>query len=115
MEEIVVVVPARGGSVVVPRKNLATLQGKTLLELAIEQAQASKLVTEIVVSTEDKEISEVARGLGASVMKRDPALAQQHVDVWYALRSVAKTYRVEDRLPDYFVEIHTTYPLRKEG
>lgn len=112
---ITAVIPARGGSRIVPHKNLQTLKGKTLLELAVKQAQESKHITNVIVSTDDDEIAEVATNCEAQVMRRDPALAQWHVDVWDALRSVAKTHKVENRLPDLFVEIHTTYPLRKEG
>lgn len=113
--KVTAVIPARGGSRIVPRKNLAILDGKPLLAHTIDQAKASNYITEIVVSTDDKEIADVAHGCGASVMRRNPELAQWHIDVWDALRSVAKTHKVEGRLPDLFVEIHTTYPLRKEG
>ena len=113
--KVTAVIPARGGSVAVPRKNIALLDGKPLIAHAIQQAHDSQLVSEVVVSTEDNEIASVSEDYGASVIKRPPDLAQQHIDVWNALRSVASRYKVEGRLPDLFVEIHTTYPLRPEG
>ena len=113
--KITAVIPARGGSVVIPRKNLVMLDGKPLIAHTIQQAQECRCISEVVVSTEDDEIASVSEDYGASVIKRNPDLAQQHVDVWNALRSVALTYKIEERLPELFVEVHTTYPLRSEG
>jgi CMP-N,N'-diacetyllegionaminic acid synthase len=60
-------IPAKGCSTRLPRKNLLPLNGQSLIERAIEKAVAAQLFDEICVSTEDEEIAEVARNSGASV------------------------------------------------
>ena len=64
---ILALVPARGGSKGIPRKNLLMLAGKPLVAYSIEQALASRYVTRTIVSTDDAEIAEVARKYGADV------------------------------------------------
>ena len=63
---VVAVVPARGGSVGIPRKNLALVGGRSLLRRAIEAAQSAD-VDRVVVSTDDQEIASEARKCGAEV------------------------------------------------
>jgi len=57
-------IPARGGSQGIPRKNLLTLGGKSLIELAVESARESELISRTVVSSDDMEIIEAARAAG---------------------------------------------------
>ena len=63
----VAIIPARGGSKRIPRKNIKPFCGKPILSYSIEAALATGLFDEIMVSTEDREISHVARSLGAKV------------------------------------------------
>jgi len=71
--ETVAIIPARGGSKRIPKKNIVPLAGKPLLAYAIESARASKYVGEILVSTDDPEIADVAREYGATVPWLRPA------------------------------------------
>lgn len=64
------VIPARGGSKGIPRKNIKELYGKPLIAWTIEAAKQSKLLDRYVVSTEDEEIAEVARKYEAEVIYR---------------------------------------------
>src|SRR4051812_42339110 len=74
---VLALIPARGGSKGVPRKNIRALAGKPLLDYTIEAAGAARLVDAIVVTTDDEEIAAVARAGGASVpFLRPAALAQ---------------------------------------
>src|SRR5829696_7006130 len=66
-------IPARGGSKGVPRKNIKLLCGKPLLAYTAESARASKLLTRVILSTEDDEIAEVGRKLGIDVPFMRPA------------------------------------------
>lgn len=61
------IIPARGGSKGVPRKNIKLLCGKPLLAYTVESAKQSKLLTRTILSTEDSEIAEVGRSLGVEV------------------------------------------------
>lgn len=68
----VAIIPARGGSVRVPRKNIRLFRGEPMLCYPIEAAKTSKLFQLIVVSTDDDEIEQVAIEAGAVVMRRQP-------------------------------------------
>jgi len=67
------VIPARGGSKRIPRKNIRNFCGKPIIAWSIEAAQASGCFDQIIVSTDDTEIAEVARKSGAEVPFRRPA------------------------------------------
>ncbi len=73
------VIPARGGSKRVPRKNIKFFAGKPMIAYAIEAAQGSGLFDHILVSTDDGEIAEIAQQWGVEVpFKRPPELADDH-------------------------------------
>ena len=67
------VIPARGGSKGVPKKNVKLLGGKPLIAYSIEAARAAKLLTRVIVSTDDEEIAEVSRRWGADAPFLRPA------------------------------------------
>ena len=69
------VIPARGGSKEIPRKNVKQINGKPLIAWTIEAAKESKIIDRYVVSTEDDEIAAVSREYGAEVIERPPELA----------------------------------------
>ncbi len=71
----VVIIPARGGSKGIPRKNIVDVAGQPLMAWSIEQAKGSELVDAVFVSTDDGEIAEVAQGYGAEVIARPAELA----------------------------------------
>ncbi|RYE78653.1 MAG: pseudaminic acid cytidylyltransferase [Oxalobacteraceae bacterium] len=86
------VIPARGGSKRIPRKNIRPFAGKPMIAYAIEAAQASGLFEHIVVTTDDAEIADVARGFGAEVpFVRPPELSDDYATtvpvVDHAIRS----------------------------
>ena len=66
-------IPARGGSKGIPRKNIREIAGKPLIAWTIEAALGAKGIDRVVVSTEDEEIAEVARAWGADVPFMRPA------------------------------------------
>lgn len=72
---VLAVIPARGGSKRVPRKNIRLFRGEPLIAWTIYAAMDSKYVDKVVVSTEDAEIAHVARLLGAEVIDRPAELA----------------------------------------
>jgi pseudaminic acid cytidylyltransferase len=63
----IAIITARGGSKRIPRKNIKDFLGKPIIAYSIEAALASKLFDEVMVSTDDEEIAQIARSLGASV------------------------------------------------
>lgn len=72
---VIAVVPARGGSVGIPRKNLARVGGFPLVARAVRACRRSARIDRVVVSTDDAEIAEVARAHGAEVVERPEALS----------------------------------------
>ena len=70
---LLALIPARGGSKGIPRKNILPFWGKPLLQWTIDAALASACVDQVVVSTEDQEIAEVAKAGGAEVPFLRPA------------------------------------------
>ena len=108
------VIPARGGSKSVPRKNIVPLLGKPLVAYTIEAALASQLLTDVVVSTEDEEIAKVCRVLGAQVPFMRPA--ELATDTAPSLPVVQHAVReMEERTGqpyDVVVKLQPTTPLR---
>ncbi len=78
---ILVVIPARGGSKGIPRKNLRLLNNKPLISYAIETAKASEYVDDVVVTTDDSQIALIAEKFGASVVRRSEELATDEVSL----------------------------------
>lgn len=72
---VVAVIPARGGSKGVPAKNLAAVGGVPLVARAVRECRAARLITDVVVSTDDDAIAAAARGAGAVVVRRPGAIA----------------------------------------
>jgi CMP-N-acetylneuraminic acid synthetase len=109
------VIPARGGSKGIPRKNLAPLGGRPLIAYTIDAARSSAGLTRMIVSTDDEEIALVARRLGADVpFLRPSRLAADDsamVDVLVDL--VGTLEQREDYHPDILVLLQPTSPFRR--
>ena len=106
-------IPARGGSKGVPRKNVRPLWGRPLITWTIEAARASQLLTRTIVSTDDPEIAEIARAAGAEAPFLRPAiLAADDTPtlpvVLHALEMAEKT----DQPFDAVCLLQPTNPLR---
>lgn len=115
MPRIVALIPARGGSKGVPRKNIRPLAGKPLIAYAIGTARASRLIERVVVSTDDAEIADVARRYGAEVPFMRPwELAQDDSPEWLTWRHAVRmlTGSEGDAKIDAFVCVSPTSPLR---
>jgi CMP-N-acetylneuraminic acid synthetase len=117
LSEVVAIIPARGGSVGIPRKNLAVIAGKPLVAWSIEHAQRSSRVSRIIVSTDDDEIAQTARSYGADVPFMRPAeLAGNTVlDLPVFEHALRWLEEHEDARPDIVVHLRPTAPLRPVG
>ena len=110
--DIVAIIPARGGSKGLPRKNVRPLLGKPLLAHTIDAALASRHVTRVAVSTDDPEIAEVARQYGAQVVDRPLALAGDKSSSEEALLHALDTlFPAETPQPEIFLFLQCTSPL----
>lgn len=75
MTNVLIVIPARGGSKGIPRKNVRALCGKPLISYSISIAQKSRFNPDVFVSSDDDEILSIAEKMGAQVHRRDPNLS----------------------------------------
>jgi CMP-N,N'-diacetyllegionaminic acid synthase len=112
---IIALIPARGGSKGIPRKNLLPIGGKPLLAYSILQARASAHIARVIVSTDDEEIAGVARAWGAEVPFMRPAeLARDEspdIDVFrHALLWLREN---EDYQPQLAVHLRPPGPVRR--
>lgn len=107
---ITAIIPARGGSKGIPRKNLVPLGGKPLIGWTIEQAQAAELVDEVIVTTDCPQIGEYAVSLGADWFIRSDATATDTASSESALLEVIECLQYE---PELIVFLQATSPLRQ--
>lgn len=110
------IIPARGGSKGVPRKNIRSLGGKPLLAYTVESALSSKLLTHTVLSTDDAEIAEVGRSLGLEVpFMRPRELALDETPTFpVVLHALAAMEAVGEKF-DAVCLLQPTNPLRKSS
>jgi N-acylneuraminate cytidylyltransferase len=112
---VLAVVPARGGSKGLTRKNLRPLGGKPLVAHAVRAGLAASLVDRVVCSTDDPEIAEAARLAGAEVpFLRPPELAQDSTeDLPVFVHALAWLQQHEGWAPELVVNLRPTSPLRR--
>lgn len=110
--EILAIIPARGGSKGIKRKNIRKICEKPLVAYTIEASLGSKYVTRTVVSTEDAEIKEVCLRYGAEVIDRPYELAQDETKTAPVMLQVTQCLEEEGYKPDYIILLQPTCPLR---
>jgi len=110
--KIIAVIPARGGSKRVPRKNIIPFLGKPLIAWTIEAAQKSGIFDRIVVSTDDHEIAKVSKAYGAEVPFLRDTGADDHAPVTDGtLRTLLQLEEIGDQY-DIVVQLFAVCPLR---
>lgn len=108
----IAIIPARGGSVRVPRKNIKLLKGIPLISHTIRQAFDSQVFNRIIVSTEDDEIAQISLSEGAEVLYRPLDLAED-VETELVLKHVIQTLSKQKYLTSLVTLLQCTSPLRK--
>lgn len=111
-QKILAIIPARGGSKGIPKKNIQPLAGKPLIAHSILQAKATPSVTRVVVSTDDMEISDVSREYGAEIILRPDDISGDTATSESALIHVLDHLKeTENYNPDLLVFLQCTSPL----
>ena len=111
--KILAIIPVRGGSKGIPGKNIKLLGGTPLLAYTSELALQSKYLTEVIVSTEDEPIGEVAKSLGAQVpFMRPMALAQDDTPTIDVLIHALEWYKNQTIFFDAVCLLQVTSPIR---
>ncbi len=110
----IAIIPARGGSKRIPRKNIKGFLGKPIIAYSIEAAIASDLFDEVMVSTDDAEIAEIAVKYGAKVpFMRSPINSDDFAGTAEVLVEVLNDYSKKNTLFEYACCIYPTAPLIK--
>lgn len=115
--QILALIPARGGSKSIPHKNIRPLAGIPLVAYSIVAARQSKLVTRIIVSTDDEEIARIARQYNAETPFLRPAEYSQDNTLDFPVFTHALNWLKdnENYQPDILVQLRPTSPLRPPG
>jgi len=112
--EVLAIIPARGGSKSIPRKNIRDLAGHPLIAYSIAAATSAQSVTRTIVSTDDDEIAAIARRYGAQTPFLRPAeFAQDHTtDLPVFQHALAWLRENEGYEPDLIIQLRPTSPVR---
>jgi len=109
---ILAIIPARGGSKRIPRKNIKNFAGQPIIQYSIDAALKSGIFTEVMVSTDDKEIAEVGKSLGAKVpFMRSAKNSTDMAMTIPVLEEVIKEYKKLGQKFDYVCCIYPTAPF----
>ena len=102
------IIPARGGSKRLPRKNILDLAGKPLIAWTIEAGVKNKYIDKVAVTSDDDEILEISKHYGAEIIKRPEALASDTATTFDAIKHAIDHLEAYD----YIVLLQPTSPLR---
>ena len=113
---ILVIIPARGGSKGIPRKNLRTLAGKPLIYYGIKTSLNSKYVPDVYVSSDDDEILSISKQIGAKTIKRNPKLAKDVTTLDPVIYDAYnQAVEIENKKYDLIITLQPTSPLLKSS
>ena len=111
--KILAIIPARGGSKSVPKKNIKKLDGKPLIQYSIDSAKESKLVNKIIVSTDSLEISKLSKKNGVEVpFLRPKKLSLDSSATIDVIKHAVKKLESLHYIPDIITLLQPTTPLR---
>ena len=107
----VCLIPARGGSKRIPRKNLRPFAGRPMILHSIGAATEAGLFDAVIVSTEDDEIAGIARDAGVEVIARPAPLADDHATTRDVVLHALDVLEAGDRLPEALCCLYATAPF----
>jgi CMP-N-acetylneuraminic acid synthetase len=113
--KVLAIVPARGGSKGIPKKNLALLNGKPLIQYTIDAAKNSRLISSLILSSDDDEIIAYCKNQDIKVpFVRPKHLAKDDTPMIDVIRhAVSSLVKIDNYRPDYIILLQPTSPLRK--
>lgn len=107
-KSVIAVIPARGGSVRIPRKNLRDIAGKPMIQWTIDAAKQSNFIDTIAVSTDDKAIIAHCAGQGLQIVERPMHLATDRASIYDAIFHAIDQFQPHD----YTMLLQVTSPCR---
>jgi CMP-N,N'-diacetyllegionaminic acid synthase len=111
-KKILAVIPARGGSKGLPRKNIVDLAGKPLIAWTIEASLNSKYINKTIVSSDDKEILDISSDYGAEIIKRPLSLASDTTNSESVVKHAIDHLEKQGEVFDIVILLQPTSPLR---
>lgn len=113
-QKVVAIIPARGNSKSIPRKNVKEFAGHPLIAFSIAAGQQARSVSRVIVSTDDEEIADVARRYGAEVpfMRPDEFAQDQTPDLPVFKHALEWLHKHEGYQPDIVIQLRPTSPIR---
>ena len=108
----IAIIPARAGSKGLPGKNTALINGKSLVQLAIETALSIPEITRVVVTSDDVSVQKIANDLGVEVVVRPAELAQDNSPIESAILHALAELNLDPTTTDVLTIIQPTSPLR---
>lgn len=109
--KIIAVIPARGGSKGIPRKNIKLMNNRPLISYAIRTALRTESVADVLVSTDDDEIADISAMYGAKVIPRPAHLAGDDVTLDPVIHHAVECYEKENGRVDVVITMQPTSPL----
>jgi CMP-N,N'-diacetyllegionaminic acid synthase len=111
--DVLGIIPARGGSKGIPKKNIKLLNKKPLIYYTINESQKSNFITRLVVSTDDNNISKISKKLGVEVINRPKKFAGDKSNAVITYKHIIRYLeKNENYIPDIVVILQPTSPLR---
>ena len=113
-KRIIAIIPARGNSKGIPKKNIINVLGKPLIYYTIKEAKKSKLISDLIVSTDSKEIAKISKKFGVNVpFLRPKHLATDHAETLPVIKHGIKFMeKLKICKYDYVILLQVTCPLR---
>ena len=111
-KKILAIIPARGGSKGIPKKNIKLFNGNPLISYTIEYANSCSMVDYTVVSTDDGEIEKIASEYNTEIIKRPIEISGDHATTESAIEHVLETLTEK---PDIIILLQATSPLRPQN
>lgn len=113
-DEVVAIIPARSGSKGVKDKNIRLLNGYPMIAYTIAAAKLSKKIDRVIVSTDSEKYAEIARKYGAEVpfLRPDEISGDTATDIEFMKHAIQWCYDNEGSVPEYWVHLRVTCPMR---
>ena len=112
----IAIIPARGGSKRIPRKNIKNFYGNPIIKYSIDVAKKSGIFDEVMVSTDDNEIAEISKEIGASIpFMRSKETSNDYAIIDDVIKEVITNYRLIGKEFDYYCLIYPTAPFISEN
>ncbi|XOQ58575.1 MAG: Acylneuraminate cytidylyltransferase family protein [Clostridium sp.] len=113
-KKVLAIIPARGGSKGIPRKNIKNINGRPLISYSIEEARKSKYIDKLIVSTEDSEIAKISKKFGAEIpFLRPKELSKDTTPGIEPILHAVSWFKNKGITFDYVMCLQCTSPFRK--